>query len=211
MTPVIFWAEVAPTAHALQFGDAARIEIWSKPTNADRGAAMALLALKQKRLRLRFYVGTDTTEPVAEFGAALAQINSSLVFTRERAKVKFDVPDTELFNAAKLIGYDDRALRLEILMDGDGALAEKARKERGPHGAYWQHLFGQCQIQHNPDLLAKLQLEPTATTEMVKLALRDRFNVQSLSFVGPEQAEDFAQRIGVNWPRWNGGERRAHD
>jgi hypothetical protein len=127
MTPVIFWAEVAPTAHALQFGDAARIEIWSKPTNADRGAAMALLALKQKRLRLRFYVAADTAEPVADFGAALAQINSSLVFTRERAKVKFDVPDTELFNAAKLIGYDDRALRLEILMEGDG----ERRRGRG--------------------------------------------------------------------------------
>jgi hypothetical protein len=138
--PLKFLAEIAPTDCALQFGDdGARIEIWSKPIQADFAQAAQLVGWTRKVLRLSFFMPKDETAWV-EFAASVAPLNSAIRFTKDsRVKVKFDVPQTEKLSAARLAGMADRVFRLEVAMQGEKQ-SSKLTKQPTPYGAFWQEM-----------------------------------------------------------------------
>lgn len=179
--PLKFLAEIAPTDCALQFGDdGARIEIWSKPILAEFTQATQLVGWTRKVLRLRFFMPTDDTAWV-EFIASVAPLNSAIRLTKDnRVKVKFDVPETEKANAARLAGMADRVFRLEVAMQGE----KQPAKTKGAHGAFWNALVKSTAFDC-ADLHEALKV---SGRDMVLPALRLQFEVESLSFVSPETA-----------------------
>lgn len=176
-----FLAEIAPTDCALQFGDdGARIEIWSKPVQADFAQAAQLVGWTRKVLRLSFFMPKDETAWV-EFAASVAPLNSAIRFTKDsRVKVKFDVPQTEKLSAARLAGMADRVFRLEVAMQGE----KQTGKPKGDHGAFWAKMV-KSSAYGCRDLQAWLEVD---SREAVHDALRAAFGVESLTFVSPREA-----------------------
>lgn len=190
---ISFWAEVAPTDNALQFGDAGRIEIWSKPTNEDLAAAMGLLKMLRKVLHLRFSLPNEE-EPICEFSASIAPINSSLRF-KKRAKIKFDIPESDIVSAARLISYSEGVvMRIEVEA-GEGV--KKSQKtlpkpKTGPHGAFWRYLIGHQGFMAHPDMNAFFSpqmVEYFGTDDRAEL-LRRFFKVQSRSEISPGELKE---------------------
>ncbi len=204
---VSFNAEIPKIDNALQFGDAGRIEIWSKPTNDDIAAAMGLLAMKRQVLRLRFSLPNNT--PACEFLASIAPINSGLRFG-SRVKIRFDVPETELMSAAKLIGYTDHVLRLEI-EPTDAVAAGKQRrakleavptKSKGEWGAFWQYLWKpNLGFLTHPDMMevfaeARERLGKPDSCPLDELT-RDMFGVSSRTYIAPSTLRDYMNDFGL--------------
>lgn len=187
-TSLSFHVKIAPTDCALQFGDAARIELWTLPTPTDRAAAIGLLSLRGKVLRLEFWDRQEESIPSASFLASIAALNSAIRFTKEVAKVKFDVPDTETLGAAKLIGLDDCILRLEIEEAGARATKPSLRAvpspkpAKGEHGQFWQQLWD---FHNRPDVRHWLEYDGLDETE-AKQRLCARFEVTSRTFISPD-------------------------
>ena len=179
--PLKFLAEIAPTDCALQFGDdGARIEIWSKPIQADFAQAVQLVGWTRKVLRLSFFMPKDDTAWV-EFAASIAPLNSAIRFTKDsRVKVKFDVPQTEKLSAARLAGMANSAFRLEVAIQGN----KQTGKAKGEHGAFWAKMVRSSAYDCR-DLQAWLGVE---SREAVHDALRVVFGVESLTFVSPSDA-----------------------
>lgn len=179
--PLKFLAEIAPTDCALQFGDdGARIEIWSKPIQADYAQAAQLVGWTRKILRLSFFLPKEETSWV-EFTASIAPLGSAIRFSKDsRVKVKFDVPETEKLKAARLAGMAEKVFRLEVAMQGD----KQASKAKGEHGAFWAKMVKSTAYDCR-DLQAWLEVE---SSEEVHEALRAAFGVESLTFVSPREA-----------------------
>lgn len=202
MNSITFHAEIAPTDTALQFGDAARIEIWSKPTAIDLAAAMGLLGYRQQNLSVRVYVNGDQ-DATCEFRANIAQLQSALRFAQDRAKIKFDVSETEILQASRLIGLRGRLLRLEIAAEGQLPPKVKrepaAKKEKGEFGFFWRTLFSHpSKFQESDMLMGVLQVHAPS---QVKDALRAEFCPEdpkrSLSFVSPSDFIEWLQSFGL--------------
>jgi hypothetical protein len=190
---ISFWAEVAPTDNALQFGDAGRIEIWSKPTNEDLAAAMGLLKMLRKVLRLRFSLPNEEN-PICEFSASIAPINSSLRF-KKRAKIKFDIPETEIISAARLISYSEGVvMRIEVEAGDKLAKKEKSAPKAsvGSYGAFWDWLVGHQGFMAHPDLSDFFSEEASkflGTNDRAEM-LRRFFKVQSRSEISPGELKE---------------------
>lgn len=190
--PLKFLAEIAPTDCALQFGDdGARIEIWSKPIQADFAQAAQLVGWTRKLLFLSFFMPKEEVAWV-EFVASIAPLGSAIRFTKDsRVKVKFDIPETEKLSAARLAGMAERVFRLEVAMRGDKQASEA--KPKGEHGRFWKE-FRMSSAPQSLDFQEWLGLDEyrntgaLASPEQVWLGLRAKFNTESLTFVSPETA-----------------------
>lgn len=201
-----FYAEVAPTDNALQFGDAGRIEIWSKPTIEDNTAALALMAMKRKVLRLKF--STMDGSDACEFLASIVPQNSALRFG-SRAKARFDIPETELLQAARLVGYQGQALRLEVLIEGEKPekpKVQKLRKEqpaKGEWGSFWRYLWNRnLGLLTHPDMTqaftdAREELSKPLDYPLEEL-VRDMFGVTSRTFISPDDLRRYLSRYGLS-------------
>jgi hypothetical protein len=78
------------------------------------------------------------------------------------------------------------------------AKEKKPAKAKGIHGTFWHKMFAdgtgggrQNQFFNHPDFHTALNLTPPVTSESAKMALREEFDVPSLTFVSPEQFVDF--------------------
>ena len=177
--PLKFLAEIAPTDCALQFGDdGARIDIWSKPIQADFAQAAQLVGWTRKVLRLSFFMPKEDTAWV-EFIASIAPLGSAIRLTKDsRVKVKFDVPETEKLKAARLAGMAEKVFRLEVAMQGDKQTS-KAAKEPTPYGAFWRELDARGFHNHpNVRLLTGYHLD---SDDDAKTVLRRWLNVEKRS------------------------------
>lgn len=196
-----FLAEVAPTDCALQFGhDGARVELWSKPITADFATACQMVGYTHKNLQLDFFEPSGC-DAVLSFQASVAGINSAIRMTKDRVKIKFDVPQQFKSQAARLAGMTERVYRLQI--SESGSLPSKG-KAKGEHGAFWAKMVKSSAYDCR-DLQAWLEVE---SRDKVHEALRDAFSVESLTFVSPREAvakfetallpgvADIARRLG---------------
>lgn len=178
MEPLAFNVKIAPTASALQFGDACRIELWSLSSVQDRAEAVKLIGFRQKNLCLRFYLGGKSETLICEFLASIAALQSALRFTKEYAAVKFDVAETEVVEAAKLIGYDDKAMRLMIEVEGDKR--QPKAKESTPYGAFWQAL-DKAGFHNRPDVRRWIECRADESEWEAKERLRYALGVKKRS------------------------------
>jgi hypothetical protein len=80
--------------------------------------------------------------------------------------------------------------------DGDGKTVDevlakqkqaKAKPIKGPHSAYWQEMF-KAGFHFNRDLHTALQV---AEAESVKDAVKNYFSIESLTYLSPNEFEDF--------------------
>lgn len=191
--PLKFLAEIAPTDCALQFGDdGARIEIWSKPIQADFAQAVQLVGWTRKILRLSFFMPKDDTAWV-EFAASIAPLNSAIRFTKDsRVKVKFDVPQTEKLSAARLAGMANSAFRLEVAMQGEKQTGKP--KEATPYGAFWRELDKRG-FHNRQDVRTWLGAHDLMEAQ-AKERLRQLFNAKSRGTdISPESLREWLSRM----------------
>lgn len=195
-----FYAEIAPIDSALQFGDAGRIEIWSKPTTEDITAAMSLLAMKRQVIRLCFKLHDGST--VCEFLASIAPFNSALRFSKTRAKIRLDVPETELTEAAKLIGYTEHVMRLEVESTDKKAgktkpeRQPKVEKPKGMYGKMWEHLWlPRTGFLSHPDMLQVFssvrEIEEKPDDYPLDKLIKDSIGVDSRTQISPTMLRDW--------------------
>lgn len=195
MEPLAFNVKIAPTASALQFGDACRIELWSLSSVQDRAEAVKLIGFRQKNLHLRFYLGGKSETLICEFLASIAALQSALRFTKEYAAVKFDVAETEVVEAAKLIGYDDKAMRLVVEVEGEKR--QPKVKEPTPYGAFWQAL-DKAGFHNRPDVRRWIGYSGLDERD-AKQRLRQIFNAQSRATdISPDDLREWAARMPDN-------------
>lgn len=170
--------------------DEIRVVLAVRDSPADIGAAVLMLGLKNRVLRVAVYWGPED-DPL-EFRAAIPRIQSGVQFSAKRPPViRLDIPATDAISGMRLIKYTEEVIRFEI--EDEGERAKKARKARPkaktPFGDLWQELLHRNMgFEYIPVVSAALESVRSSGHEDPHRLMRKVFDVDSLAnLIGPDE------------------------
>lgn len=144
-----------------------------------------------------------------EFRACIAPIMSGIRTGGDGLRLTLDIPESDVKDAVALIALRNVPLMVSIKVDTspvatriqrpDDEKPEKKKREkkpkaeklRGPYGRYWQAMYKHGAL-NSPDLPAALNTSETGE-KAIKQAIKDWFDVSSLTFLSPATFEDFCE------------------
>jgi hypothetical protein len=190
MDAITFKAQLAPIQSAIMAGPDG-LQVKMMPVEMDGQLAAHLFDLQQTAFTMTVL---DSMGNIS-FNASFPDTKSAIAINKTTPQFQIRIPKGDLLTGLRLVALFGIVFQVEI--ETNGKPKEKAKKERKPkepkgeYGQYWHEMFGKY-FYDNPDLKQVLALDISASQLDVKEALRRIFNVSSLSFVSPEQLEEFA-------------------
>lgn len=185
---ISFYATVADVTYG---GDGSRITLAVKDAAPDLGAAVGLMPLKNRVLSVRAVLGSGAEE-LATFRASIAPIQTGLHFRPHNVRVKLDVPETDALASARLLAYQESAIRFEI--GDEGEQQPKQKPSKGDYGYFWRSLVQHGFMGH-PDMLpiwTDLRERNNRPEDYApEQLLRDCFAVASRAAISPARLKDW--------------------
>jgi hypothetical protein len=168
-----------------------RVVFFLRDSPNDVAQAVTLAYVKDKLLSVTAYQGVGD-DPICSFVAIIPAIQRALEFKGKTGQVHFEIDETGHREMVRLIGNEDRAIRLEIGIEGDRKSKEKPSK--GDYGYFWQYLYRHG-FQNRPDMLEvfdDLRASNHRPNEyQSELLIRECFGVQSRAQISPAMLRDW--------------------
>jgi len=167
-----------------------RIKFVIKDAPADVAQAATLAYVLDKVLDVTVYQGTGT-DPVCSFAAIIPRIQRALHFAGNVGQVHFEVAETSHRDMIRLMGHEEKVLRLEVGIS-DGAIKHakqpKEKASKGGYGMFWNYLCKHGFMSHSDMLEIFNQLRHAnhrPDTYDSSQLLRDSFGVESRAAISP--------------------------
>ena len=138
-----------------------------------------------------------------EFRAIIPPIMSAIRTGGDGMRVSFDIPESDVQNAAALIALRNCSLVITVHVDTNPTATKtekpkretKAKEPKGEHGLYWQEMYKRG-VFNFPDLIEVLPMDEGDFHHNpmgVKECLKASFEVDSLTFISPFDFEQWCE------------------